>query len=385
MSRSIVYGALGGVFAGPLMGIGTFIFSDRSWMSGGRVEIILSPFGAILLILPFALLGMLLGGSCAYVVDFGCREMRRFAPARAHGFRSHHKLILWLTVFGALTAVLLPGGLPLPPGLFPSYEDVPPGIDEPERSADPWQAIEMLQMQALEGREDRFAERLQLRLTRGFFAYLSTIQAIALLVLGATITGWFALVCAIHGSSRRAGREAVFWSFWLLAGGYFIGIACISGFGHLYRTLGPDTPGEILVYSIWNTGIPAAWTTFVAAAANTIFGLFGLPTLWRSVLAGLVTAANTTALLVLGTTSRWTSILGLEVPMGVRINASYFEGALTHPYFGLLPAAPMATLGIAIGVALSLGGACYGMNVTSAEQRDTAASTVRERDGLGRS
>ena len=53
---------------------------------------------------------------------------------------------------------------------------------------------------------------------------------------------------------------------------------------------------------------------------------------------------------------------------------SYFEGHLVDPRMMMLPAAPLATLGIAIGVGLIFGGACYGMNVTFAERRKARAN-----------
>ena len=260
--------------------------------------------------------------------------------------------------------MLLAGALPVSPGVSPRYVDVRSHRPASQQFEDPWQAVEDLQMRALEQRRDRMAERFQNAVTRGFFFLLPLIHLLCLSVLGATVAGWSGLVFATFLVSRRAAGEAVFWSLWLLAAGFFLGIGALFGFAYAFHAVGPSLglPNEVLVYSIWNVSVPASWIIFVAAAGNAALGLVDLDVSRRSSLAGLAAAANAGAILVLGTTSRLTLSLGLDAPPMPQAVLSYFEGRLVHSNFMTLVTAPLATLGVVIGVALALGGACYGLN-----------------------
>lgn len=364
MRRAVLCGALGGAFAGLVLGVGVYVFSDESWFRVGPEAALLLP--------PFVLAGSLLGGFCAYVVCFGCRELKHFSGVWDRAFREHRRPILWLVPAGALTAVLLAGNVPVPPGLYPFVRQAPDPSPAPRRLEGPWSAVEGLQMTALDRRGDGIDERFQRAAARGFFALLPEIHALSLCVLGATAAFWCALVTALFLVSRRAGGEAVFWSLWLLAAGFFLGIATIGGFAWAFQQWNVESPGELeagfpdrlFVYSIWNAGVPAAWIIFAAAQSNVACGLLGLNAFWRSAWAALIISANAGAVLVLGTTTRLTLALNLDTPPGVKIVLSYFEGCLVDPRLMVLPAAPLATLGVVIGVGLSLGAASYGMNVT---------------------
>ena len=80
MKRALLYGAFGGVLGGLVLGIGAYVFVDVSFRNriGEAMNLGESGFVAALLLLPFALAGALLGGFCAYIVFFGCRELMRF-------------------------------------------------------------------------------------------------------------------------------------------------------------------------------------------------------------------------------------------------------------------------------------------------------------------
>jgi hypothetical protein len=382
--RAIKYAAAGGLLAGIVLGGGTFVLGaipiDVMLDVGGlRIHLSADSPLIVLLIVPMALAGALAGGFTAYVVVFGCRELDRFAESRERAWRRHRRPIGWLTLAGALAAVLLARGLPVPPGLYPHVVDERTAhLRWPRLEAqDPWQAIEILQMTALAARGDSLVQRVQRTATRAFFVFQPQIQAVALSILGGTLGSWCALVCATWLVSRRAGGEAAFWSLWLLAGGFFLGIVAIGGFGYAFGALGPGSPAEIYLYSFVNTGVPAAWIALAAAAGNCIFGLLGLSVRRRSALAGLFTAANAGAILILGTTTRLTLALNPPVPLtrgvGVELPTTawhiltYFEGHLVAPFMGIAPSAPLATLGVVIGVGLVFGGAFYGMNAGDVE------------------
>ncbi len=386
MRRAVKYAAAGGLLGGIVLGCGIFVFGaipiDVMFLVGGLwIHLTADNPLIVLLIVPMALAGALAGSFTAYVVVFGCCELDRFSESRERAWRRYRRPIAWLTLAGALAAVLLARDLPVPPGLYPHVVNERTlqfggARLEPQ---DPWRAIETLQMTALASRTGGVVNRLQRLATRAFFACLPQIHAAALLVLGGTLGSWCALVCATYLVSRRAGGEAAFWSLWLLAGGFFLGIVAITGFGYASGSLGPGAPAELYLYSFLNTGIPAAWIALAAAAGNTMLGLLGLGVRRRSALAGLFAAANAGAILILGTTTRLTLALSPPVPLtrgvGVQLPTTawhiltYFEGHLVAPYMGSAPSAPLATLGVVIGVGLLFGGACYGLNLAAAEAR----------------
>ncbi len=385
MKRAGTYAAAGGLVGGIVLGGGAYVFGDMPILIrwGDRViDLGASGILTALLIVPFALAGALAGCFAAYIVVFGCRELGRFSGSWERALRRYHRPIAWLTLAGALAAVLLARGLPVPPGLYPHFID--DGARHLSRATtfgpgDPWREIETLQMAALAQRNDSPVAGLERLFTRAFFGLLPLIHAAALLVLGGTFAGWSALVCATYLVSRRAGGEAVFWSLWLLAGGFFLGIVTVGGFGYAFGGFGPNTPAELYLYSMVNTGIPTAWIALAAAAGNTTFGLLGLDVRRRSALAGLLAAANAGAVLLLGTTTRLTLALkppvasargfGVELPTPAWHILTYFEGHLIAPIMGAAPSAPLATLGVVIGVGLIFGGACYGLNLSFAEPR----------------
>ncbi len=385
MRRAGNYAAAGGLVGGLVIGVGAFVFGADSVdlvLRLGALTIDLSAASPliVLLLVPMALAGALAGSFTAYVVVFGCRELDRFSESRERAWRQYRRPIAWLTLAGALAAVLLARSLPVPPGLYPHVVDeraLHPGRARLE-SQDPWPAIETLQMTALAPRGDGVVNRVQRLATRAFFACLPQIHAVALLILGGTLGSWCALLCATYLVSRRAGGEAVFWSLWLLAGGFFLGIVAIGGFGYAAGALGPRSSAEMYLYSFVNTGVPAAWITLAAAAGNTMLGLQGLSVRRRSALAGLLAAANAGAVLLLGTTTRLTLALkpplpfaqgfGVELPTPAWHILTYFEGHLVAPVMGVAPSAPLATLGVVIGVGLMFGGACYGLNLAAARR-----------------
>ncbi len=82
--RTCLYGAAGGALAGPVFGVGAFIFSDAGVIRQGHEALDLNAFVEALLILPFALTGALI---CAYVAFFGHQELRRFSKLWKRGFR----------------------------------------------------------------------------------------------------------------------------------------------------------------------------------------------------------------------------------------------------------------------------------------------------------
>ncbi len=221
---------------------------------------------------------------------------------------------MWLFPGGAVAAVLLAGGVPVSPGLYPVLSEQ--RRTELPRAEEQWHAMELLQRRAFEERGDRISDQFQLAFTGGFFALLPLIHTLALLTFGATVAGWCGLVFATFLVSRRAGGEAVFWSFWLLAAGFSLGSVAVVGFGYLFQTFGPNASAEMYFYSIWLGGVPAAWITFAAVAGNTIFGLFDLRPFRRSVYAGLLTSANAGAVLILGTATRLPLAVGFKMPAG---------------------------------------------------------------------
>ena len=386
MRRAVLYATSAGLLGGLVLGGGTHVFGEIPtdivihWR-GLTLDLGANRFLRALVIVPFALAGVLAGSFSGYVVVFGCRELGRFSGSWERAFGQYRRPIAGLTLGGALAAVLLAGSLPVTPGLYPRFVEPPaaqPGRGPAPGDVDPWREIETLQTAALAQRGDGLVDRFQRAFTRAFFAFLRGVHAVALSLLGGTLAGWSALVCATFLVSRRAGGEGLFWSLWLLAGGFFLGIVTIVAFGFAFGGLGPGAPAELYLYSMVNTGIPAAWITLAAAAGNTAFGLLGLGVRWRSALAGLLAAANAGAVLILGTTTRLTLVLnpptprsqvGVELPTPAWHILTYFEGHLVAPGMAYLPSAPLATLGVVIGVALAFGGAFYGMNLSSAEMR----------------
>ena len=281
MRRAGLYAAIGGASGGVVLGVGTYVFGAIPLIiHWGDLTLDLGAGGILtaLLIIPFALSGALAGSFSAYVMVFGSRELGRFSESWERAFEQYRRPIAGLTLAGALVAVLLARGLPVPPGIYPHmvHQGAASGLTLGAAPQDPWRAIEALQLAALKPRADDLAGRFQLFVTRGFFIFLPLIHAVALLILGGTLGCWSALVCAVYRVSRRAGGEAIFWSLWLLVGGFFLGIVTIGGFGYAFGGFGPRTSLQMYIYSILNTGIPAAWIAFAAVAGNTTFGLLGV-------------------------------------------------------------------------------------------------------------
>ncbi len=374
MKQTLAYAALGGALGGLLMGLAFFSFTDFDtaaemfavpWFKDQRLSLLLPPF---------IVSGAALGGCCAFILFFGCLELARFSELLQCGFRTYRRPILWLCVAGALTALVLAKGVPISPGLFPIDEKI--AVDEKE-AAERWKAIKRLQDEALE-RSELPTAPVQLRFASAFLKRIREIHALLIWFFGATVSGWSALVFATFLVSRRAGSEAAFWSLWLLAGGFSLGIVAIGGFGYAFQAFGPGSSLELYVYSILNAGTPGAWIAFTAAAGNTFFGMFGLGAARQSFLAGLLTFANTFGILVLGTTTRLSIVLspavrdddGIYQPSNpVWHVLTYFEGHMVDPFMTFLPTVPLAALITSIGMGLICGGACYGINLTVAEEQ----------------
>ncbi len=395
MKQACLYSALGGAVGATILGIGFVLLTefppDFQLPLGDRV-IDLSAWSRapMLLILPFTLAGAALGVFSAGVFFFGSCELDHFSEPVRGGFEAHRQPILWMALAGGLVGLLLAGGVPISPGLYPIFyvDDPGSGLERvypgeargagqrvftelsPENQ---WRVLEVLQSKALEGRSGARAA-FQRRFTGVFFALLPAIQAAALFAFGATITGWSALICATFLFSRRAGGELAFWSLWLLFTGFSLGIVAIGGFGYAFQAFGEDSSADLYVYSIFNAGVPGAWIVFAAVAGNTFGGLFGLANPWRSLFAGGVATVNAYTVLTLGTTTRFIHVvnppirdgegLALEFAAPVWNVLTYFEGRLVDPDMMVFPSAPLAAIVTAFGLGLGLAGACYGTNVS---------------------
>ncbi len=385
MRRAIAYGAFGGLLGGLLLGGGFFVLGELPTglviplgegmgLSGGS-------YLKAMLLLPFALAGALAGCFCAYIFVFGSRELGRFSESRERTFRIYRRPIAGVSLAGALAAVLIAGGVPVPPGIYPLPIDQGgvPADGQTLDAASQWRAIEALQMAGLARRGGGLGAGFERVATEAFFAFLPAIHICALFVFGATLAGWSALLAATFLISRRAAGEAVFWTLWLFASGCFLAFVAFSGFGSAFSGFEAGGPHdllplvEIFLYSVVNTCVPAAWITLSAVVGNTLFGLAGVAGWRRSAFTGLLTFANAGAVLILGTTTRLTLILkppipsphgGFELPTPAWHILAYFEGHLVAPHLTYFPSAPLVAFGTAVGVGLVFGGACHGMNST---------------------
>ncbi len=388
MRRAVAYAAFGGLLGGLLLGGGFLVLGDIpsglvGRLGGGIRGLAGSGYLKAMLILPFALAGALAGSFCALVVVFASRELRHFSGSRARAFQIYRRPIVGVSVAGALIAVLVAGGVPVPPGIYPLLIDqgAVPTDARALDAASQWRAIEALQVEALSRHGGGMGAAFERVATGMFFRFLPAIQICALLVLGATLSSWSALAVATFLVSRRAGGEAAFWTLWLLAGGCFLAFVAFSGFGFAFSGFGTGSGSsvdllplvEMFLYSVVNTSVPAAWITLSAVVGNTLFGLAGVAGFQRSVLTGLLTFANAGAVLILGTTTRLTLLLnppvpsargGFDLPTPAWHILAYFEGHLVTPFLAFLPSAPLVTFGTATGVGLIFGGACHGMNAT---------------------
>lgn len=389
MRRAVAYAALGGLLGGLLLGGGFFVLGQIPvglvvTPGAGPVSVGSHLYLKAMLIVPFALAGVLAGCFCAFVFVFGSRELRRFSGSWERAARAYRREVAWVASGGALAAVLVAGGGPVAPGIYPLSGGIRTGpldlrsID----AASQWQAIEILQMQGLARHGDGWAAAAERAATQAFFDFLPAVHVAGLLVLGGTLAAWSGLVAALFLVSRRAGGEAVFWTLWLFAGGCFLAFVAFSGFGYAFSGFSAGSIVdllflvEIFLYSVVNTCVPAAWITLAAVVGNTVFGLAGLATARRAALTGLLTFANAGAVLILGTTTRLTLLLKppvllpdgrFELPTPAWHILAYFEGHLVTPFLAFMPSAPLATFGTAVGVGLIFGGASYGMNVSFEE------------------